>query len=209
MGLAKRVGLIIVGISIFSAGQLMFAFPNQITSGGITGFSTLLYYVWGWNTGIVNFLMNVPLFIVAYRLSRSLFWQSLGTMMLFSFLIGVLQPFSPYVAVPNPWIASTLGGFVMGLGLGLVAQANSSIGGGTLIARMLFLKFGFRVSVWTMYLDSSIYPVMLFVLGPKQTFFSLLLTICSTVGMLTMEAIWKSRQTAVSAKTSGVVVGKH
>ena len=174
---------------IFVLGNLVFAFPNQISAGGVTGLSTLLYYKLDWNVGVVYFLLNMPLFIIAWQVSRQLFFQSLGSMILCSILIGLLEPLSPIIGIQMMWVGSLVGGLVMGIGLGLMGMANASLGGGSLAGKMMAIRFGLPFSASTFVIDASVYPFFFLLLGAEQTLFSLLLTLCSSAGIYLVERI--------------------
>ena len=49
----------------------VFLLPNQIASGGVSGISTILKGVFGWQPGLVQYAFNIPLFIAGI-----IFWQS-------------------------------------------------------------------------------------------------------------------------------------
>ena len=54
---------VIVGAAIIAFGFNVFLFPNQVASGGVSGISTILHGMFGWNAGIVQYAFNIPLFI--------------------------------------------------------------------------------------------------------------------------------------------------
>ena len=63
----KNLFLIILGALIFSIGVNYFAIPNNLAEGGVTGISIILHYQFGWNTGTVIFLLNIPLIFIGYK----------------------------------------------------------------------------------------------------------------------------------------------
>ena len=55
----------IVGCTSYAAGVTMFAVPNNIAQSGMTGVAIIINYLIDTPIGITNFLLNVPLFILA------------------------------------------------------------------------------------------------------------------------------------------------
>lgn len=184
MGVIVRpyIGLFF-GILAFAVGNLLFAVPNHIMNGGMTGLSQLGYYIFDLNIGIGIFLLNVPLFILAFLFYRPLFYNSVISMIVLSLLIGILQDYLVPVGIHNIWIGSLIGGLWMGIALGFLAKMNASLGGGSLLGKMIHMRFGFSLSKSVFFVDASIYPLSLYFLGGRETFFSLLLTAASAFGM--------------------------
>ena len=194
----KDLLVIFSGILIFTFGNLFFAIPNHIMAGGVTGLSTVLYYVFGVNIGLTFFLLNLPLFLIAWRVSRGLVSRSIVSMFLSSVIIGLLQPFLLRWGTHNIVLGSVAGGTIMGLGLGIMGASNSSLGGGSLTGKLLHHKFGFSISLTTLLFDSLVYPISLFAIGRKETIFSLILSLFSALGIrLISWAVEKKRKGAM------------
>ena len=189
----EKTILIIIGVLIFAIGNVLFAIPNHITAGGITGISTLLYYWFHWNIGVAYFLLNVPLFLIAWRISKSLFFQSIAGMLLYSIVIALLEPMSTVYGIKQLWAGSIVGGLVMGLGLGLMSFANASLGGGSLTGKMLNMKCGFSFSLSTLLIDASVLPFAWFSLrSPSNIFFHYSCYRCNAAGIRIVDLIFKS-----------------
>ncbi len=67
-------------------------------------------------------------------------------MIVFSLAVGLLQDFIIPFGIQNIWIGSIVGGFWMGISLGILAKLNASLGGGSLLGKMLNLRYGFSLS---------------------------------------------------------------
>ena len=65
--LAKKVikeGLyIILGCALMAAGTSFFLLPNQLSSGGFAGISTIIYYLFNLPLGTTMLILNIPLII--------------------------------------------------------------------------------------------------------------------------------------------------
>lgn len=133
----KNIGMVMIGSFIFVLGISIFITPIQIFSGGIMGLSqiirTLLQEV-GIKfdfeiSGIINFILNVPLMILAYHsISRRFFYSTLLSIIsqtIFFMFVPVLQ--EPLL---KDMLASCLvGGFIAGFGIGLILRSRGSGGG--------------------------------------------------------------------------------
>ena len=89
---------VIVGAAIVALGFNLFLFPNQVASGGVSGISTILHGLFGWNAGYVQYAFNIPLFIAGVLI--------LGKSFGVKSLIGTLAlPF--FVILTEDWDAAT------------------------------------------------------------------------------------------------------
>ncbi|WP_165842343.1 YitT family protein [Paenibacillus xerothermodurans] len=178
-----RYTYLFCAIVFFALGNLFFAVPNHIMNGGITGLSQMAYYVFHTNIGLTLFLFNVPLFVLAFVFYRHLFYNSVISMVVLSVTVGVLQNYVVPYGIQNIWVGSIVGGFWMGIALGILARLNASLGGGSMLGKMVHQKYGFSLSKSIFVIDASVYPLSLFVIGGRETLFSLILTTASCIGV--------------------------
>lgn len=179
----KQPLYIFLTILLFAVGNLLFAVPNTIMNGGMTGLSQIGYYLYEYNIGLSIFLLNLPLFIIAFFYYRELFYKSAIAMGVASLLIGLLQDPMLHFGIHNIWIGSVGGGLWMGISLGILARMNASLGGGSMLGKMLHDRFGFSLTKAIFFIDASVYPLSLFLIGVKETIFSLILTFFSALGV--------------------------
>ncbi len=185
-------------ILFFAVGSILFAVPNQITNGGLTGLSQMGYYLYKFNIGLSIFLFNIPLFIAAFFFHKELFYKSAASMVAVSLLIGVLQEPLLAFGLRNMWIGSVVGGLWMGLALGALSKMNASLGGGSMLGKMLSDRYGFSLSKTIFFVDASVYPLLLFLIGFTETIFSLLLTFFSSLGVY---LVTRKKQEDANAKS--------
>ncbi len=153
--------LIAIGSIMVAAAADMFLIPNRVVSGGLTGVSTVLYYVIGTPVGLVTFLLNVPLFLANIRWGGG--WRA-GVKTVFavavmSAAIDLLQPYLPQ-ATADPVLYTVYGGLLDGLGLGLVFRAGGTTGGTDIIARLAHRFLGIKLghTCWRPTSSSSVRP---------------------------------------------------
>lgn len=129
------------GSAIFALGFSLFLLPNDISSGGVSGFSLVLVELLGFGTvGGITILINLPLFILGgLKIGKRFFWGSLLGMILSSLLIDLFS----LIPVPShePLLGCLYGGVLTGAGLGMVFMAGTSTGGSDILIRLLKLRY--------------------------------------------------------------------
>ncbi len=132
--------IITLGAAFFSLGFAWFFQPNNIASGGLTGFAQIIHHIFpAVPVGVSVIVLNVPLFILGWKLiGGKLLVGSLWAMFISSIIIDLLAmlEWKP----TDPILAAIFGGVCMGLSLGLIIQQGSTTGGTDLLARLLKLK---------------------------------------------------------------------
>ena len=77
----KDILAIIFGAGIFSFGIYFLVIPFHFYEGGATGITLITYYLFKIPVSIMNLLINIPLFVLAWKLlgKKSLYLSLLGT----------------------------------------------------------------------------------------------------------------------------------
>jgi len=144
---------ITIGSIITAAGLVMFLIPNKIAAGGVSGLSTVIYYLFGLPVGMVSLAINIPLFIIGVKEMGAKFGiRTLYGIFLLSFGIDLLNTYLP-VLTHDPLLASIYGGGVSGLGLGLVFRSKGTTGGTDLVAQLINKFTGISVGKSLMIID--------------------------------------------------------
>lgn len=139
--LLRDYALIALGCLIFALGFDLFMEPHSINVGGVSGVAMLLVEVTGiGSVGVFTVLLNVPLFLMGYKvLGKRFFFGSLFGMLASSLFLDVCS------IIPAPQTETLLGalfgGVMSGVGIGLVFMGHASTGGSDIIARLLKRKF--------------------------------------------------------------------
>ncbi|WP_242846281.1 YitT family protein [Anaeromassilibacillus senegalensis] len=139
--LAKDLLFFLAGSLIYSVSVKMFTAPNHIASGGVTGVSIVLNYLFGTPIGTMAFIINIPIFIwaiieIGYKLVAKTFVATLLSSLAID-MMGVIIP--PYEG--NPMLAAIFGGVLEGVGLSLVFMRGGTTGGTDMVARLLGRHF--------------------------------------------------------------------
>ena len=111
--LSEFIGTI-VGAFIMAIGVSLFLLPNQLSSGGISGVATIIYYLFNIPMGIMIILINIPLFIIAiFKIGKKFFIKSLLGTVALSIFIDILDQFNPLTN--DKFLACIYGGIIIGL----------------------------------------------------------------------------------------------
>lgn len=132
----KELSYIIVGTILMAIGVSLFLLPNQLSSGGFTGIATITYYLFHWPMGMVIFVINIPLFLLAFiKLGKKYFFKGMiGTVSL-SFFIDYFERFQ--AVTQDRFLACIYGGIIIGIGTALVLKEDGSTGGTDMLANLI------------------------------------------------------------------------
>ncbi|MDQ6599151.1 MULTISPECIES: YitT family protein [Bacillus] len=134
---------IVFGSLIVAFGFNLFLIPHQVLSGGMSGISMILGMITPLNTGFANFLLNLPLLIIGYKmLGRRLIINSILSVIIISIGLYII----PVHAIAQDKILSSIfGGAITGLGVGMVFRSSGSTGGFDIISMILARKMDFPI----------------------------------------------------------------
>ena len=146
----KDILAIIFGAGIFSFGIYFLVIPFHFYEGGATGITLITYYLLKVPVSLMNLLINIPLFILAWKLlgKKSLYLSLLGTFSVSAWMaIFEAMPLSHryhhfiFDAFKGDiLLACIASGGVLGLGLGIIFNAGGTTGGTDILAR-IFNKY--------------------------------------------------------------------
>ena len=128
----------VAGCSCYAFSTAMFTAPNHIAAGGATGLATVLNYaIPQIQIGMWSFIINIPLFILAWKVIglKFIFRSAIVTVML-SVIIDLFALFVP-AYTGNPLLAVVFGGVLNGTGLALIFLRGATSGGTDILARVL------------------------------------------------------------------------
>ena len=180
----------ISGIFIFCFALNIFIIPMGLYNGGVLGLSQLIrtFLVNAFEielnfdiAGILNYVINVPLFILAYRnisktfFARTLFCVTIQTLFL---------TFIPTLDIPiiTDMLTSVLiGGILAGVGAGMALSAGASTGGTDIIGIALSQKNrNFSVGKFGLAFNVVIYAICGAMSGLSTMIYSILYSVFAT-----------------------------
>ncbi|AVK95535.1 YitT family protein [Lysinibacillus sphaericus] len=146
---------VIIGAAVVAIGFNVFLLPNQVASGGVSGISTILHGLFGWNPGLVQYAFNIPLFLAGVIILGKKFGVKsfIGTITL-PLIVLLTNHWEPWT--DNPLLGALFGGIVVGLGIGLVFKGNASTGGTDLLAQIITKYTGLSLGTSVLLIDGII-----------------------------------------------------
>jgi uncharacterized membrane-anchored protein YitT (DUF2179 family) len=154
--------------SLFVAlGMTMFGFAGLLT-GGVAGVAFLASYASGLNFGLFFFLFSLPFFGLSwFQLGREFTFKSFFSVALVSGFTAVGPQLVRFEFL-NPWLASVLGGFLIGFGLLALLRHHASVGGVNILAQWLQQSRGFSAGKVQMSVDIVVVLTALMVVPPER-----------------------------------------
>ena len=117
-----------------------FLAPNGIINGGFTGIATILNRLFSLPIGTAVFIMNIPLFFLAYKkLGKGFIVKTVFATFTVSFIIDYTSAFLP-VYSGDRLLSSLFGAVTGGAGLARVFARNATTGGVDTAAKLIKLK---------------------------------------------------------------------
>lgn len=131
---------IILGSYLVSLAINLFLLPNKLTTGGVSGIATVLYYISGLPMGLSVILLNIPLFMISFtKIGKKFTIKSLISTVLLSIFLEVFTYERINITSNLDLLISCLfGGMLTGIGLSFVFRAGGSTGGADLLANIIY-----------------------------------------------------------------------
>lgn len=180
----KQYIQVIIGNILFAFGFYLFLAPCNVNPGGLIGvaqiFDFLLKPINPWAstfdlTGILNVVLNVPLYVLAYKkISKSFFFKTFVGVTV-QMLVLSLLPIRTTWIMPDVLSNCIFGAIMGGVGVGLTLQASSCAGGidilGAYFARV---KPNFSVGGLSIALNACIFMACALLFDLQSALFSII-----------------------------------
>lgn len=180
--------LCLSGGFLFSVGVNYLVAPLGLYNGGFVGMGQLvkvileryfgLYIQTVDMAGVFYFLLNVPLFFLAYRsMSKAFFMKTIFVVVLQTVLLAVI-PAPKELIIEDMLTGCLIGGIVVGVGAGLILRAGSSGGGQDILGVYYSKKIpGFSVGKLTIIINIFVYGVCALMFDISVVIYSLIYTV--------------------------------
>lgn len=137
----------IIGTFMFCIAINVFVVPNNLYTGGVLGISQLIRSVITSIfkievdfdiSGLIYYIINIPLFIAAYKnLSKPFFYRTLLVITIQTILLSII----PTQSIVKDTLTNILvGGLLGGAGLGIILSCGASTGGSDIIGLIIAKK---------------------------------------------------------------------
>lgn len=131
--------IIFIGSFLVGTGVNLFLVPFELLDGGALGISLIVHYVNDVKVGLALLFVNIPIFITAWFLYRSFFYNGIHGLLFSSLMIDILYPLHIFGknVFEAPLLSAVLGGIFIGAGVGIMLRHDISVGGTDLLAQMI------------------------------------------------------------------------
>ena len=132
--------VISIAMLIGSVGLVLFFLPNEITTGGITGIASILYWGLQIPLPVTFFAMNAVLLTAALRILGWKFCvKTIYAVVLFTIITSILQYYvgDLHLLADQKFMALIVGSAFLGVSVGLGLSAGGSTGGSDVVAAMI------------------------------------------------------------------------
>lgn len=146
--------ILLIGVGLYILSIQLFVVPNAMASNGIAGFSVFIHFVFGLNPALTFFAVNIPLFLVSWKLleQRELLLTIPGALAMSGWMM-IYEAIGITGFQMNSLIAvGVIDGILSGIGAGLVVLSQGTFGGSILLARLFENK-------WKISIDKTLFGI--------------------------------------------------
>ena len=136
---ARDYSMITIAMLSYSIGWTIFLLPNNITTGGVAGVSSLIYWATGFPAQFSYFIINGGLLIMALRILGWRFCVKTvyAVIVLTVASTVVTELYHEHWLSDQPFMAAIIGAVFCGCGVGMGLSNNGSTGGTDIIAAVI------------------------------------------------------------------------
>ncbi|MGG3887889.1 YitT family protein [Metabacillus fastidiosus] len=146
---------ILIGSAIVALAFNLLLLPNRVASGGVSGISTIMDAMFGFEPAYVQWALNIPLFIAGVIfLGKQFGLKTLVGTIFLPFIVYLSKDMDPITK--DPLLGALFGGIGIGLGLGIVFRGKASTGGTDLAAQIIHKFTGLTLGVCVAIIDGLI-----------------------------------------------------
>ena len=174
---------LIFGSTLLSLGVYLFVTPNGYNFGGVIGLAQIIEYCLRRLVviprdinivGIINFIINIPLFLIGYRIMSRKF--CLKTLLSLIVQAAVLSLFPPLKAplVEDPLLNCIFGALLCGVGVGFALRSSGCCGGIDIACMCLVKKHpDFKTGRLSLCFNAVLFSICLFLFDLKTMMYSI------------------------------------
>ncbi|MBN6888440.1 uncharacterized membrane-anchored protein YitT (DUF2179 family) [Cytobacillus horneckiae] len=172
----KNILFILIGSAIFSFGIVHFNMQNNLSEGGFTGITLLLYFLFDWDPSYTNLILNIPLFFIGWKLlgRKAFIYTIIGTVSV-SIFLWIFQRYQINMPLNDDLtLAALFAGVFIGVGLGIIFRFGGTTGGVDIIARLVNKYAGISMGKTMFIFDACVIIIsLIFYLSYKEAMYTL------------------------------------
>ena len=165
--------IITIGVIIASYALETILIPNTILDGGVTGIAIIISKLTPLTVSNLVFVLNIPFIYIGYKhLGKRFLFKTIYSMAaftLFLYLFSNLDPLTDEIL-----LATVFGGFLLGLGCGIIIKMGSCIDGTESVSMVISKKLPVSVGQIVLIFNIVIFSVAGVIFGIDRALYSLL-----------------------------------
>lgn len=174
----REFGLLNLGTFLTAIGSYFFKFPNNFSTGGVTGLSVVLtHYFPGLSNGTVVSVINIALMVVGLiLLGKEFGFKTFYVTIAFSAMLKLFETVTPLTQplTDQPFMELLFGVFLPAWGSAMLFNIGSSTGGTDIIAMVVKKYFKCHIGKALLVVDFFITVMTFVAFGPTTGLFSIL-----------------------------------
>ena len=175
------------GTLLIALGLHLLASAGLLT-GGVPGLAFLLRYASGLPLGACLFAVNLPFYLLAWRVMGPRFTaKTLAAMTLLSLLVEIVRAAFVVQSI-HPALAAIAGGLLVGVGILMLLRHHASLGGTSVVALALQRRHGWSVGQVQLAIDATILAAAATLVDWHRLLYSLLAAVA-----LNLVLVWNHR----------------
>jgi uncharacterized membrane-anchored protein YitT (DUF2179 family) len=137
-GIIRSHVIIAFGLLLYVLAWTAFLLPNQIVGGGVSGVAALIFFATKFPMGLTYLIINSVLVLGSIRILGLKFGlRTVFGVIVLTVLFSVFQPLITKPLVTDLFLATVIGGFLAGVGIGIVFSQGGSSGGTDIIVMVI------------------------------------------------------------------------
>jgi uncharacterized membrane-anchored protein YitT (DUF2179 family) len=169
----KSLLYIVAGVFCATLALQGFMIPNHFLDGGVTGISILIHEYFHIPIYLLLFVLNLPFLYVGYKKIGKIFAvQTALAIFLLSVFMAFIQIEEAFTN--DKLLIAIFGGFLIGLGIGLVIRGGAVIDGLEVMADYTHKKSGFSTSEIILVVNTLLFLGVAFKFGIEAAMYSIL-----------------------------------
>ena len=176
----KRLLVVTLGSFLAVFGLTFFIVPNELVSGGLTGYALLTRYGLSLlninvSLSVLVAIVNIPVMVLGFvGVSRKFVYYSMYSIVFQVILIGLLENVEPIFGT-DLFAGAIIGGLVVGIGAAITLKAGASLGGLDIVSQFFALKFNISVGYVSIIANGGILAIAFLLFDPNIALYTLLM----------------------------------
>ena len=174
----REFGLLNLGTFLTAIGSYFFKFPNNFSTGGVTGLSVVLtHYFPNLSNGTIVSVINIALMVVGLiLLGKEFGFKTFYVTIAFSMMLKLFETVTPLTQplTDQPFMELLFGVFLPAWGSAMLFNIGSSTGGTDIIAMVVKKYFKCHIGKALLVVDFFITVMTFVAFGPTTGLFSIL-----------------------------------